>query len=224
MQQQGAVESPAMPATQFIAIRHGETEWNLKGRFQGHMDSPLSTLGRAQAAALGRRVATERFDVLYSSDLGRAVETAGEIARCSGHAVKTDPQLRERNFGILEGLTEAEIIAAHGDTLERLRRPEPDFRIPGGESLRQAYERCVAAFTGLAKLHAGGTVVVVCHGGVLAHLYQHATASPMDTPRKFAVLNASVNRFVYDGDRWELLQWGDVSHLDDIEDTTAGAN
>jgi len=123
--------------------------------------------------------------------------------------------LRERHFGILEGLTESEIIAQHGDTLERLRRPEPDFRIPGGESLRDAYDRCVSAFTRLALTHAGGTVVAVCHGGVLAHLYQHATAAPMDTPRKFAVLNASINRFRFAGGRWRLDDWGDVAHLDD---------
>lgn len=211
-----------MPDTQLIAIRHGETEWNLQGRFQGHQDSPLSPRGRTQAAALGRRLAGEPFDVIYSSDLGRALDTAGAIAGLSGHAVKADVALRERNFGILEGLTETEIIAAHGDTLERLRRPEPDFRMPGGESLRQAYDRCVTAFTRLAGLHAGGTMVVVCHGGVLAHLYQHATASPIDTPRNFGVLNASINRFRYAGERWELLSWGDVSHLaegvpDDID-------
>ncbi len=210
-----------MPVTQCIVIRHGETEWNLKGRFQGHKDSPLSPLGRTQAAALGRRLATESFDVLYSSDLGRALQTAGAIASLSGHTIKTDPQLRERNFGVLEGLTEAEIIAAHGDTLERLRRPEPDFRIPKGESLRDAYDRCVAAFSRLAALHAEGTMVVVCHGGVLAHLYQHATAAPIDTPRNFPVLNASINRFRYigasdtnAGGRWELQSWGDVTHLD----------
>lgn len=211
-----------MPDTQCIAIRHGETEWNLQGRFQGHLDSPLSPLGRAQAAALGRRIAGEPFDVIYSSDLGRALDTAGAIARLSGHAIKADVALRERNFGILEGLTETEIIAAHGDTLQRLRRPEPDFRMPGGESLREAYERCVEAFTRLADRHAGGTMVVVCHGGVLAHLYQHATASPIDTPRNFAVPNAGINRFRYAGGRWELLAWGDVSHLaegvaDDID-------
>jgi probable phosphoglycerate mutase len=213
-----------MSATQVIAIRHGETEWNLKGRFQGHMDSPLSRLGRSQAAALGQRIAAESFDAIYSSDLGRALDTAGAIASRSGHAVLADARLRERNFGVLEGLTEAEIIAAHGETLERLRRPEPDFRIPGGESLRQAYDRCVAAFTALANLHSGGTIVVVCHGGVLAHLYQHATGAPMDTPRKFSVLNASVNRFRLTGGRWELVQWGDVAHLDNIEGETTGAD
>jgi probable phosphoglycerate mutase len=216
------LDTPPTPHTDVIAIRHGETEWNLKGRFQGHLDSPLSPLGRSQAAALGRRLADEAFDELYSSDLGRALDTAGAIAEHSGHAIRTDAQLRERNFGVLEGLTETEIIAAHGDTLERIRRPEPDFRIPRGESLREAYDRCVATFTRLADQHAGATIVVVCHGGVLAHLYQHATAAPMDTPRKFSVLNASINRFRYAGGRWQLLHWGDVSHLHD--ETAAGAD
>ena len=215
-----------MTDTQIIAIRHGETEWNLKGRFQGHQDSPLSPLGRRQAAALGQRLAREPFDIIYSSDLGRALDTAGAIAGLSGHTVRADAQLRERNFGVLEGLTEAQIIAAHGETLERLRRPEPEFRIPGGESLREAYDRCVSAFTRLARLHPGRTVVVVCHGGVLAHLYQHATAAPIDTPRKFSVHNASINRFRYAAGLWQLVHWGDVSHLEDLFDehqTRSGA-
>ncbi len=204
-----------MTDTRIIAIRHGETEWNLKGCFQGHKDSALSALGRRQAAAVGRRLSREPFDVIYSSDLGRALDTAGAIASLSGHTIRPDAQLRERNFGVLEGLTEAEIIAAHGDTLERLRRPEPDFRIPDGESLREAYDRCVSAFTRLAGLHPGETIVVVCHGGVLAHLYQHATASPLDTPRNFSVHNASINRFEFAGGRLGLVSWGDIAHLEE---------
>jgi probable phosphoglycerate mutase len=94
--------------THLIAIRHGETEWNSQGRFQGHLNSVLNQEGRAQADALGERLARERFDLLLSSDLGRALQTASAIAMRTGHEIVVEPLLRDRRVGIFQGLPPAE--------------------------------------------------------------------------------------------------------------------
>ena len=97
------------PATRLLVVRHGETVWNKQLRFQGHGDSHLTESGRAQARALGQRLKNIPFDELIASDLGRTKETAALIAAATGHEIQTDSRLRERNYGVLEGLTFSEI-------------------------------------------------------------------------------------------------------------------
>ena len=200
--------------TQFIAIRHGETEWNSQGRFQGHLNSGLNKAGLAQAEALGEYLARERFDLLLSSDLGRALQTASAIAMRSGHEIVVEPRLRERRMGIFQGLTPAEVQARYPDEYARFRSRDPDYVIPDGESMRQLFERSVACFTELATHHAGLKLATVTHGGVLAMLYRHARAMPLDALRDFPLHNTGVNRFVHRLGAWQLQSWGEVAHLD----------
>src|SRR5450759_4619565 len=105
--------------THLLAIRHGETEWNSQGRFQGHLNSALSEAGLAQAEALGERLARESVDLLLSSDLGRALQTASAIARRTGREIVVEPRLRERRMGIFEGLTPAEVQTRYPDEYAR---------------------------------------------------------------------------------------------------------
>lgn len=205
-----AMESP----TRLLAIRHGETEWNSEQRFQGHLNSVLNREGLAQAAALGERLARERFDLLISSDLGRALQTAGAVAQRTGHDIVVDARLRERNMGIFQGLTPQEVRAHYPDDYARHSANDPDYVIPGGESMRQLFERSVACFADLAERHAGMTLAVVTHGGVLAMLYRHATAMPLEAPRNFPLHNTGVSRFRRLPGAWELQHWGDISHLE----------
>ena len=100
-------------ASRIYIIRHGETEWNASGKKQGHLDSPLTPTGRAQAQALAARLSSESFSTLYSSDLGRAYTTARVIADQTGHEVVIDSRLRERSFGIFEGMMETDILKHH---------------------------------------------------------------------------------------------------------------
>ena len=200
--------------THLIAIRHGETEWNREGRYQGHLNSALNQDGLAQAQALGERLAKARFDLLFSSDLGRALQTASAIAQRSGHEVVVDPRLRERSMGIFQGLTAAEAQARFPAEYLRFRSHDPDYIIPGGESMRQLLERSVACFTELAGRHAGSTIATVTHGGVLAMLYRHAKAMPLEAPRDFTLHNTGVNRFRHRQGAWQLQSWGDIAHLD----------
>src|SRR5574341_35572 len=202
-----------MQRTQVIIVRHGQTEWNIKGIRQGHLDSPLTRHGLAQAKALGQRLAREKFSVLYSSDLGRAVETAKEIVTVTGHQVVTDARLRERHLGIFQGLNADEINEIYPEERRLMRTSGPGYVIPCGESMIQQVERNVAFLDSLAVRHAGETIVVVTHGGVVSGFFRHTLAIPLDAPRRFEFVNAGLNVFAHEDGNWMLLTWGDVSHL-----------
>lgn len=206
------------PATTFLVVRHGETYWNIDGRIQGHLDSRLTPAGRRQAAAAAERLAAERPDALYSSDLGRARETAAPIATATGLAPVFDPSLRERAYGIFESLTWTEIEARHPAEFARLATRDPSYAVPEGESAIAFRERLLAAFAGLAARHAGGRVAVVTHGGALGMLYRLATGMPLDAPRDYPLPNAAINRFTWHAGALSLEAWGDVAHLEVVRE------
>lgn len=200
-------------STRFVVVRHGETRWNLASRVQGHGDSPLTPQGEAQAGAIALRLAGEPCDCLVSSDLGRALRTAGAIAALLDREVVPDPRLRERNYGIVEGLTYAEVETRYPDVFARVRDGDPDFVVPGGESRRQHFERVREAFESLAVRHAGRRVVVVCHGGVLASLYRHVRGLDLAARHAVQIPNAAYNALVHDAGAWAVEAWADTAHL-----------
>jgi probable phosphoglycerate mutase len=208
------------PKLTLLAIRHGETELNVAKRYQGHSDSPLTENGRNQVSSLGRRMAKMKFDTLISSDLGRTQETATIIAEYTGHSIKTDSRLRERNYGVLEGLTVSDIKAGHSEVLERLDANDPDYIIPDGESLRQHFQRNVAVFEELQSGISDGRVALVVHGGVLDSLFRYVARLPLDQPRCFITPNASLtiitHGIFYSTLRWVIETWGDTGHLEGI--------
>lgn len=201
--------------TRLIVVRHGETQANLDGRWQGHTDSPLTKTGIAQAEAVAQRLKRGRFSQLYSSDLGRARQTAQIIAHRTGHEIILDEHLRERHLGIFQGLTRAEMEARYPDEWHLYRTTGPDYVIPGGESARQRFERSTSRLREIALDHPGETGVIVTHGGVLNGLLRHTLDISLETPRRFRIWNASINIFLCDGENWLLETWGDVSHLQD---------
>lgn len=206
--------------TTLLAIRHGETVWNAEERFQGQEDSPLTETGRRQVAALGRRLKGMAFDALISSDLGRARETAAIIAGYTGHAVATERRLRERHYGVLEGLSIPEIRVAHAAVLKRFNADDPDYVIPGGESHRMHYERNVAWVEDMLADRPGATIAIVVHGGVLDSLFRYVAQLPLAQPRCYVTTNASLSVFAH-GDfygtlRWVIQTWGAAGHLDGI--------
>lgn len=211
---------PIVPQTTLLAVRHGETRWNAENRFQGHGDSPLTKTGRRQIAALGRRLRAVAFDHLVSSDLGRARESAAIIAAATGHPVETEARLRERHYGVLEGLSVPEIEAAHADVLSRFSSGDPDYVIPGGESHRMHYARNIAWVEAALAKRPGTVILLVVHGGVLDSLFRYVAGLPLSRPRCFVTTNASLSVFAhgrfYGSARWVIQTWGDAAHLDDI--------
>lgn len=197
-------------------IRHAETLWNRERRMQGQTDTALSDTGRAQAAALAQRLAGSTYVALYSSDLVRARDTAHAIAQRTGHDIITDPRLRERRFGIFEGLAYGEMSERHPEQWQRFQTRDPDYVIPGGECAREFHARCLACLTEIAERHEGGEVAVVTHGLVLDALYRAAHGMTLETPRPVPLLNASLNGFGYVQRVWRMNFWGDIAHLETV--------
>ena len=150
--------------TVLLLARHGETDWNREGRWQGHAPTPLNETGRAQARALARRLAAERLDVVYSSDLPRALETARIVASALGLEIRTEPGLRELDVGSRQGLTSAELdgVAWDGETYDAHR------------------ERVLAAVHRIVAGHPRGRVLAVTHGGCLRRMQEVVLGRPLD--------------------------------------------
>jgi 2,3-bisphosphoglycerate-dependent phosphoglycerate mutase len=196
-----------------IVLRHGETTWNRDGRFQGHLDSPLTERGEEQSRALARRLAGHRFAALYSSDLGRASRTAEIVAATTGHSVLLDARLRERHLGVLQGLTRAEGKERFPEAYRLFKMGGPDEAVPGGESTRQRFDCALACFQDLVARHAGETIVAITHGGVVSGLFRHVLAIPLEAPRRFLRRNAAWNVFRWEDGKWFVDTFGDISHL-----------
>jgi len=209
--------------TSVLAVRHGETAWNRETRIQGQLDIPLSPLGAAQARRLAQALDGQGVEVIYASDLSRARQTAEAVAQQLGLAVQLDPGLRERGFGLFEGLTWAEIETRWPAESERWRRRDPQFAAQGGESLQDFYARSVAAVESLASRHPGQTVLIVAHGGVLDCLYRAAARQSLQAARTWTLGNASINRLLYSQSGLTLVGWNDDNHLAglSLDDTAA---
>jgi broad specificity phosphatase PhoE len=153
--------------TTILLARHGETDWNREGRWQGWADPPLNDTGRAQARALAAQLRDVPFDAVYASDLRRAFETAEIVAEPHGVPVVADPGLREIDVGSWSGLTRTELE-------ERF----PDGDRPDGESRAEHAARVLAAVERIARDHHDDRVLLVTHGGTMRALRMHVSDEP----------------------------------------------
>lgn len=205
-----------------IAVRHGETEWNLQGREIGQLDSPLTERGIQQAQLIAQRLNRSGFDFLYSSDLGRAVHTAEIIA--GPGLVQTDSGLRERNMGIFQGLTIAEMRLKYPNERADFERIGSEYVIPEGESGLERLARSVRVLTGIGERHRDQTVVVVTHGGFLMGFFEYVLGLHPGNGWRFKRQNGSYSAFEYADTKWSLVTWNDTSHLEELrslDDPTA---
>lgn len=203
--------------TKILLIRHGETAWNAVRRLQGHLDIALNDEGTRQAQALARALADEPLAAIVSSDLQRAVQTAQAASQHHPLSVQQDPQLRERAYGVFEGMLYADIERLYPVEFAAWQARDADAMMPHGErfaeSFRQFYQRCITAITEWAERYPGQTIAMVAHGGVLECAYRAAQGMSLDSPRDFQVRNASINRFTLAGGKLSLDSWGEVDHL-----------
>jgi len=197
-----------------LLIRHGETDWNREKRLQGYLDIGLNSIGIEQAKLLAKVLATESIDVAYASDLSRAYDTAQMIANHHQLEVQQDALLRERCYGEIQGKTYAEIEQTHPENYHAWVTRNANFQPKDGESLQQFYDRVITGIKQIAKRHLGQTILIVAHGGVLDCIYREAAKVDISEKRKIELLNTSLNRLVFDGENFEILSWGDISHLD----------
>jgi probable phosphoglycerate mutase len=208
-----------MIATRILAVRHGETLWNRETRIQGFTDIGLSDHGQWQAQQLAQALREEPVAACYASDLSRARDTAQAVADVHGHTVHTDPGLRERGFGCLEGNTYAEIEARWPEDARAWRQRDLHARPGGGESLSGFYKRCLDTATLLVQRHPGQSVALVAHGGVLDCLYRAAVGVALDVPRSWQLGNATVNRLLWTPQGFSLVGWNDDQHLQSLSVT-----
>jgi broad specificity phosphatase PhoE len=163
-------------------VRHGQTDWNLSGIWQGQAsDAPgLNETGRTQAIAVREQLRDLNIAAVYSSDLLRAVQTAELIAEPFGLAINLEPRLREINLGVWEGMPSAEVEAQYSQELaERARNPFL-AHVPNGESPREVAERVLQAVNEIVADHLNDSVVIVSHGVALGVMICHAEGILMD--------------------------------------------
>lgn len=200
--------------TEIIIIRHGETEWNQSGRFQGHSDVPLSEEGRAQAEALGRNLIVDQVDVIYASDLIRAMETAAPLAARFGLKVIADPLLRELNFGAWEGRSFTEVNADSPDTMKEFYRDPERAAIPESEPFPDFQKRVAGRVREIAAAECGKRVVIVSHGASIRILLADLLSMPIRSIWHISQLNTAVNRIRFEDDGFAIVTLlNDTSHL-----------
>jgi probable phosphoglycerate mutase len=203
-------------ATRIILIRHGETDWNVEGRIQGHLPVPLNERGLAQAEAVAARLGEVPFSALYSSDLLRTRQTADAIARVSGHRIRTDTRLREWDLGILSGLMRTVAEEVHPEAFGIVRNRIVVDPIPGGESIQARFDRVTEAVQDIAAAHPAETVVAVSHGGPIGDCYRRAVGAPLESPMNIDLFNGAINVLWVEPDDWQIESWGLVDHLTEI--------
>ena len=207
-----------MTTTRFCLVRHGETDWNAERRLQGYTDIPLNAHGLAQAVQMAKALkkANFQFDVLYTSDLHRAKQTAQAIEHLYAVSAISQSSLRERHLGALQGLTihEAPLLEPELWQIHLSRDIHQELR--GGESILQFANRIKTALQEIQEKNAGKTILIVSHGGTLDMMYRIASNQALDAERVIAVPNASLNWISCHGSSWKVDNWADTSHLDGL--------
>ncbi|CAM3698265.1 histidine phosphatase family protein [Polynucleobacter brandtiae] len=205
-----------MTTTRFCLIRHGETFWNTERRLQGHTDIPLNARGQLQAQqlALSLKKAHLKFDVLYTSDLKRASDTAAAIAAVFDVPMSADHDLRERHFGVLQGITIDEAPSKQPHVWQAHLAREQDHELEGGESISQLAFRVKSVLEKIGQKHSGQTILIVSHGGTMDMMYRIASKQSLNSAREVSVPNASLSWITHNAFGWAVERWGDTSHLE----------
>ena len=197
-------------------VRHGQSEYNARGRVQGHTNSPLTPQGRAQARAAGEALKGRKVDAIYTSDLLRALQTAEEMGEVMGMEPKPVEGLREVSLGQWEGKEIEEIKASDPRTLELWYSSPMEARIPGAEPLNAFRERVLSTFRELVESHPSGEIVVVSHGGVLSVIIADVLQMSLNSLWRFRLDNASISRLLFGLLVPKVTLLNSTAHLDGL--------
>lgn len=184
--------------TRLWLARHGQTDWNLEGRYHGQADPPLNANGVAQAECLATQISGAALTAIYSSDLQRAQVTAEIVARPLRLAVQIDRRWRDINLGEWDGMLETEVRLCYPQVWNERKHNPLHVRTPGGESLTEVAARVWGAADEVAQTHPTGPVLIVSHGLALAALLCRAQALPLE--QAYALIPENAQLVVVD---WE---------------------
>jgi len=191
-------------------VRHGQSLGNSQGVLQGQTEWPLSELGRAQARATGRALSSMDFEVVVSSDLGRALETASLIA--PGHDIIPEPRLREWNLGIWQGHGRAWLLEHYPKEWEIFLRDREEANVPQGENGKDVERRTVAFLEELPQRFPDKRVLVVTHNGPLRSIFRYFMGNGGHCGRLPVFANCSVSRLTWTDGVWQLVSWNESLH------------
>ena len=201
------------PPTRILITRHGQTVTNREGRFCGHFETQLTPLGVRQAQALGQRLGGVHVDAVYTSDLGRAVETAAIILQGRRITPSIDPDLRELHYGQWEGRKGGEVAKAYPEQYKLMRAEDPGWRPPGGETIGEVRQRTFAALRRVAKAHQHQTVLIVTHGTAINCMISEALGVAPSHTFRFHVANCGLSEITMRRATPILSLLNDTAHL-----------
>ncbi len=196
-----------------LLTRHGQTDWNIAGRYQGQSDVPLNQTGQTQAAQIAKRLSTETIHAIYTSDLSRAANTAQAIADFHQLEIKKDSRLRELSFGDWEGMTYKEMAAHSPDLFSKWMTDSMNISTPNGETLAQLAARVKSAFDQIKDDHKDQTVLIVSHSGALQSLLAVTLGVDLNRYWQFRVSQVSLSELIIVEDTVTLNLLNDVSHF-----------
>lgn len=216
-----------MTATRLFLIRHGQSAGNAQGRFGGHSATPLSELGFEQARVTAEALAKENINAIYSSDLLRAVQTSEPLSKLTGIPVITKQEFRERNVGVLEGLTFDESKQEYPDDYYALVNRNVHHVITKGESYSDLLNRIKGELRSIIRKHRGERIAIFTHTGALCFMTLHLLGAihrgTKQTPW-IITSNCGINRFEIRGPRnIRVLALNDTRHLTQITGNDAFA-
>jgi broad specificity phosphatase PhoE len=206
---------------QLLLVRHGQTEYNAIGRYQGHMQISLDATGRQQAAQVCRRLQRLPINAIYSSDLVRCIETITPLAQSSGLSIQQEPGLREIDVGLFEHLTVPEIKATFPSVYAAYRNAPGDTIHPGGESYRQMQQRAMDAITRITARHQEEhTICIASHGGTIRAIVCALLHLDINSYNRMWIENCAITTLSGSAHDLRLVTLNDFSHATDrIEHT-----
>jgi alpha-ribazole phosphatase len=195
-----------------LIVRHGETDFNVQSRWQGHTDIPLNANGLAQAERVAARMKNETIDAIFSSDLKRAFATAEAINQHHKLTIQPDQRLREVKLGQFEGLTTDEIRTRFAEEYN-LWHNSTEYPAPGGESDMDFFQRVQSFFHFAQNGHPADSILLVTHGGTIRFLMCVILELPLKRFAHFRTDNTAISEFQWYNNRWNLVRFNDIYHL-----------
>lgn len=202
--------------TRVFMVRHGETEWNVEGRLQGHLNSPLTENGRQQAFLLKTRLSMYPIDAIFSSDLGRCRETAEILFPERTPEIEFTPLLRERNHGIFAGYNVHELKEKFPTEYQLFTQQKGKYVIPQGECIEDRFMRVSNYIQHQVEKYPEKTLVFITHGGGVDTLFRLTLQIDLNQNRNYVIPNLAFNEFRFKGGKWILKCWADTSHLGNL--------